>query len=183
MSIVLALLAAVCAVNAIRTRAALPDEDAVVVGVLGAAASLGALALVAVLADPLIDGLHLTVPTVRMATGVVLGVQGAAVMLLRPPPAEPRLRGRAAALVPVAFPVLLTPGLGLLALSISLDRSAATAVGVLAAALATVPLVARLRPGASGSVRLRVLRAVGAGLGAVLLLTGVALLMDGLFDL
>jgi small neutral amino acid transporter SnatA (MarC family) len=179
----LAVLAAVLVVNAPRVRAALPDDDRLAVGALGAAVSLAALAVVAGLADPVADGLHLTASTIRMGVGAVLVLQGAAALLLSPPSAEPRLPGRAAALVPVAFPVLLTPGLGLLGLSMSLDRSAPVAVAVLAGALATVVVVAGLGSGRSGSVRPRMLRATGALLGAGLVLAGVALVIDGLFDL
>lgn len=183
MSLALALLAALLAVNPPRVRSALPDEDRVRIGALGAVACLAALAVVAALADPLVGGLHLIGSTVRMATGAVLGVQGAAVLFLRPPAPEPRLAGRAAALVPIAFPVLLTPGLGLLALSASLDRSAPVAVVVLAAGLATVPLVAPVRIGAPGSLGPRLLRAASVVCGGGLVLAGVALLVNGLFDL
>lgn len=181
MTLALLIVATVAVVNAPRVRSALPSEEPVLVGALGAAATLVALLPVAGFAGPLTDGLDLTAPTVRMAAGVVLLVFGAVTAVAGPPPAEPRLPGRRAGLVPVAFPVLLTPGVGLLVLAGALDRSAPVAVAVAALALATVPLVAVV---GSGS---RALDAVwlGAGrvLAAVVVLAGMGLLMDGLFDL
>jgi len=120
--------------------------------------------------------------TLRMAVGVVLLLQGAVVALTAPPLREPRLPGRRAALVPVAFPVTLTPGLGGLAASAALDHSAPVAMVVLATALATIPAFARVWSHES-PVRTRALTALGRVIAAALIVSGIALLMDGVFDI
>ena len=179
MNLLLLVVAAVAAVSAPRAQSALPNHGRVRAAAEGALVALAAAALLAALAGALADAVDLADPTVRMATGTVLAAQGIVAMLLPLPRSEPRLAGRAAALVPVAFPTLLTPALGLLAVSGSLDRSAPTTVGALLVALATVPLVARLVPQPSA----RSMRALGALLGAVLVVTGIGLVFDGIFDI
>jgi small neutral amino acid transporter SnatA (MarC family) len=134
----------------------------------------------AALADAVIDGASVASSTLRMATGLVLVLQGGLALVTGAPRAEPALPGRRAALVPVFFPVLLTPGLALLTISGALDRSAPQAVAVAAAALAMVPLVALVR---ATPVHAKVLDGLGRLTGAVLLLSGLALLMNGVFDI
>jgi small neutral amino acid transporter SnatA (MarC family) len=179
MNLLLLVVAAVAAVSAPRAQSALPDDGRTRAAAEGALVVLGAAALLAALAGTLADAVDLADATVRMAAGAVLAAQGIAAMLLPLPPSEPRLGGRAAALVPVAFPTLLTPAVGLLAVSGSLDRSAPTTVGALLFALATVPLLALLVPRPSA----RAMRALGALLGAVLVVTGIGLVFDGIFDI
>lgn len=177
MTLALLVLAAVAAVNAPRARAALPEDRAALVGALGAAATLVASVPLAAFAGPATRTLGLTVPTVRMAVGVVLVVIGVVHLVSRPPDAEPRLAGLGAALVPVAFPVLLHPALGLLVVAASLDRGAPVALAVTAVALATVPLLAARSRG------LGVMAGLARVLAALLVLCGFGLLMDGVFDL
>ena len=76
----------------------------------------------AALADAAIDGAAVASSTLRMATGLVLVLQGGLAFVTGAPRAEPSLPGRRAALVPVAFPVLLTPGLALLTVSGALEE-------------------------------------------------------------
>jgi small neutral amino acid transporter SnatA (MarC family) len=182
-SLLLLVVAAIAAVNAPRARSALPDEEPALIGALGAAVALVPLAVLAACAHPLIDALDLTSPTVRMAAGAALAVQGVVTMVTRPPAPEPRLAGRRAALVPVAFPVLLTPGLGLLTASGSLDRSAPTAVLVVAAALATVAAVAAVTSPPNRPTAGRVARGAAVLVAAALVLAGLGLVVDGLFDI
>jgi len=132
------------------------------------------------LADAVIDAAQVASSTLRMAVGVVLVLQGGWALLTRAPSAEPALAGRRAALVPVAFPVLLTPGLGLLAVSGALDRTAPVALAVMAGTLATVPLVACVR---ASALRPRVLDGLGRITAATLVVSGVGLVMNGLFDI
>lgn len=182
MSTLLMVIAALAAVSAPRAIAALPPEGRIVAAIAGAAGTLGALALLAAVADPMADAVDLAAPTVRMATGAVLAAQGLAAMGLPLPRPEPRLAGRWAALVPVAFPTLLTPALALLAVSGSLDRSAPTTAAVLAGALATVPALGALVPVRAGTPS-RVLRGIAALMGAVLVVSGIGLVFDGIFDI
>ena len=117
-----------------------------------------------------------------MAAGAVLAAQGVVTALLPLPKPEPRMEGRRAALVPVAFPTLLTPAIGLLAVSGSLDRSGPVTVAVLAGALATVPALALAVPSTDGAGR-QLQRGAGALAAAVLVLTGIGLVFDGIFDI
>jgi small neutral amino acid transporter SnatA (MarC family) len=182
-SLLLLVVAAVAVVNAPRAWSAVPGGEPALIGALGAALALAPLVVVAAFAHPIVDALELTPPTLRMAAGTVLAVQGVVTMVARSPAAEPRLAGRRAALVPMAFPVLITPGLGLLAVSGSLDRSAPTTAVVLAAALATVPALAAARgPTDPPAAPERAIRAAAALLAAAAVVAGLGLVANGLFD-
>lgn len=180
MSLALLAIAAVCVVNPARVRAALPLREAPLVGALGAALAWVALVPAAALADAVLDSIHVASSTLRMAVGLVLVLQGLVLVVTRSPQAEPALPGRRAALVPVAFPVLLTPGLGLLAVSGALDRSAPVALAVLGAALALVPLAGCAR---ASAVAMRAFDALARVTAAILVAGGAALVMNGVFDL
>lgn len=180
MSLALLALAALCAVNPARVRSALPREETVRVGALGAGLAWLALVPLVVLADAVLDAAQVAASTLRMAAGIVLVLQGGWVMVTRPPRPEPALPGRRAALVPVAFPVLLTPGLGVLTVSGALDRAAPVVLAVIAGALATVAVVGGVRASALSP---RVLDGLGRVTAAVLVVAGLGLLMNGLFDI
>jgi hypothetical protein len=179
MNLFLLVVAALAAVSAPRALTALPGDGRTRAAVEGALVTLAVTAGLAALAGPLADAVDLASPTVRMAAGAVLAAQGIAATVLSLPKPEPRLAGRGAALVPVAFPTLLTPALGLLAVSASLDHSAAVAIAVLAGALATVPLLAVAAPRSPERAR----RGVAALFGAALAVAGIALVFDGIFDI
>ena len=181
MSLALLVIAAVSVVNGPRVRAALPERDPVLVGALGAVVGWVVLVPLAAGAGLLLDPVVLAASTVRMAAGVVLLVQGGVALVLPSPRPEPSLPGRRAALVPVAFPVTLTPGLGLLAVSGALDRSAPVALAAVAAALTTIPILALVR--STGSpLRTRALAGVARLTSGALILCGAGLLVNGLFD-
>lgn len=182
MSMALLIFAAVCVVNPFRVRAAIPPGDPVRIAAVGAVLTWVGTAVLAIAAVVLLDADAFPPSTVRMALGLVLVLQGGWTVLGRLPSPEPRLPGLRAALVPVAFPVTLSPGLGLLAASAALDRSVPEALGVLAVALALVPAVTQTWPGDGPTAR----RLLGGGarlLAGGLVLAGVALLINGLYDL
>jgi small neutral amino acid transporter SnatA (MarC family) len=179
-SLTLLAVAAVCVVNPARVRPALAQREPVLLGALGAALTWGALLPVVALADTALDAVQVADSTLRMAVAVVLVLQGTWALLTPLPRAEPALPGRRAALVPVAFPVLLTPGLALLALSGALDRSAPVAWGVLGAALLLAPAVGLV---STSPLRRKALDGLGRLTGALLIAAGVALLVNGLYDL
>lgn len=182
MTLSLAALAAVCAVNAPRARCALPAVDGRRVAVGGAALTLAALVPAAALADPFLDALGVVAATVRMATGVLLLLTGALALTTPPPAAEPALPGVRAALVPVAFPTLCTPGLAVLTVSTSADHSAPIALGVAALALLSLPALTLVAPRPGGSSRPVVLEGLARFVAGLLVLAGIGLLMDGVFD-
>jgi small neutral amino acid transporter SnatA (MarC family) len=181
MTLALLLVTAVAVVDAPRARACLPTGDRVVVAALGAAVTLLALLTLALVTDPLLEAVAVPATTARIAAGVLVAVTGVVALVGRFPAPEPALTGRWAALVPVAFPTLFTPALAALAVAGSADHGAATTGLVLLVALATVPLVAPTPVGATAPARALdgVARLLAAGATAA----GVALVVDGVFDL
>jgi small neutral amino acid transporter SnatA (MarC family) len=125
----LAVVALVLAANAPRRRPALSTDDTVTVALGGLLAALLFVALAAV-ASPLTDALDISRPNLRIAAGVVLAVVSMHDLVWRRPRPGAALPGRGAALVPVFFPVLARPEIGLLAMSVGADH------GVLFTALA-----------------------------------------------
>lgn len=199
MTLSLFVLAALCAVNAPRSRSVLPtDGDGwfgsadntgirsrpkrLPVALGGAGIALLILVPVAAFAEPLLDLVDISPATARIATGLLLVVTGILLVGWPLPSPEPSLPGRQAALVPVAFPTLLTPGLALLALTASADHSAAVALVVLAVALATLPGIAMIPVRPPGSAQHRVLDGSARAIAGVLVLAGFGLLFDGAFD-
>lgn len=184
MTAAVALLAAVGAVNAPRIHAALPEGTPprrAVVALVGAAlAQVGALVLAA-LAGPALETLGVSEPTARIAAGVVVALVGAWTLVTPLPAPEPALPGVAAAVVPVAFPLLFGPALGFLSLTAAADRGVLFAAVVVAAGLATVVPAALIREPRGPGVRVR--SGLGRLVSAVLVLSGIALVMDGIFDI
>ena len=177
MSFAFLLFALVSSVNPSRVCLALPANRAAVV--LGALLTLGSAAAVAAVGAGLLDALDITPETFRLAAAVVLALEGARAFVLARPAAEPELGGLGAALVPVAFPLLLTPGVVALALAAGGDEMVAEAVEALAIALALVVLATWIpRRGRTDD-----LLAAGARLlGAAEIVAGIALAVDSLHD-
>lgn len=177
MSFAFLLFALVAAVNPCRVRLVLPERRSAVA--LGALLALGSAAAVAAVGGAFLDALDISPETFRLAAGVVLALEGARVLVLARPTEEPRLGGLAAALVPVAFPLLLTPGVVVLALAAGGDEVAAEAVGGLALAFALV-LLATFFPRSERADA--ILAAGGRVLGAAEIAAGIALAVDALRD-
>jgi small neutral amino acid transporter SnatA (MarC family) len=178
------LLAMLAAVNPPRVRSALPDDDRAMIAWLASLVSGAVLVAIAALAGPFTAWLDLMASTVRMAAGATLVIQGIVTFVSAPPRPEPRLPGRLAAVVPVAFPVTLTPGLALLTLSGALDRSAPTAVALAAVGLCIAAASGGVHLGPSPeSTRRRTLAGVARLLAVLMVFCGMALLADGIFDL
>jgi small neutral amino acid transporter SnatA (MarC family) len=153
-----------------------------IVSLVAVGGALGGLAIcvAALLADPLLDLLDVSDPSLRTAAGFVAVIAGAVDVIRRPPRPDPAPPGRRAALVPVAFPLVARPTLLVMALSAGADRGVAvTAAAMVAgvavlAAIASSWLVDRPRGGA--------LRWTARLLAAVLIGVGVLLALDGIFD-
>jgi small neutral amino acid transporter SnatA (MarC family) len=149
---------------------------AAVGGVIGGLAVCAA----ATAGRPLLEALDVSEPSFRIAAGIVAGLAGAADLFRRPPPPEPALAGRRAALIPVAIPVVARPALLVLALGAGADRGAFMSAGATAMGIALLTALAAGWPteGPGG----RVLRWAGRLLAAVLVACGVILAVDGIFD-
>jgi small neutral amino acid transporter SnatA (MarC family) len=177
MSFAFLLFALVAAVNPCRVRLVLPEWRTVVA--FGALIALGSAAAAAAVGGALLDALDISPETFRLAVAVVLALEGARALVLARPTTEPELGGLGAALVPVAFPLLLTPGVIALAVAAGGDDIAAEGVGALALAFALV-LLATLVP--RGERADALLAAGGRILGAAEIAAGIALAVDSLHD-
>ncbi len=128
--------------------------------------------LLLVLGRPLSDFLEVSPPTFWVASGIVMTAFGLLAVVRGPGKPWEFDVGFKAALVPVAFPILITPALVMHALASGLDASAGMLLGVAAAAV-----VAGL-VGISGLPR-RVLAALVRVEGALVVLLGVVWLVEG----
>lgn len=188
----LLLVLVVASVNPPRAVAALPLGSVgarVRVAVVGAAVTLAVLTALGALATPLLDALAVSAPNARIAAGLVLAVQAVVDLVRRAPSPEPALPGWRAGLVPVAFPVLLRPGTGVLAVAGGADHGvlavlgAATAALALLVALAAVPsLGAATGSHEQAALVERVRRGSAAVLAVVLLAAAIDLTVDGILD-
>ena len=169
--------ALVTAVNPCRLRLALPERRAAVV--LGMLLALGAFAVITVLGGGLLGALDISPESFRLGAAVVLALEGARALVFARPAVEPELAGLKAGVVPVAFPLLLTPGVVALAVAAGGDGVEAEAVGALAVALA-LSLAAILLP--RGKAPDALLAAGGRLLGALEIVAGVSLAVEAIRD-
>jgi small neutral amino acid transporter SnatA (MarC family) len=169
-------------VNPARVPLGLPDAPTRTRLSLLAAASVAALLLGTAglaAADPLLDALDVSPESLRIAAGIVLVAGGLRSLVAPRPTSDPGLPGRLAAIVPVLFPLLLTPELALVVLSAGADERNAAALAGLAVAvvLAVAAALIRRAPVIDG-----IFVAAARLLGAILVLAGVAYVVDGIRD-
>ncbi len=169
--------ALVAAVNPCRLRLVLPERVAAVA--LGCLVALGAVAAIAALGGALLDALDISPESFRLGAALVLVLEGARALVFARPAPEPELAGLKAGLVPVAFPLLLTPGVVALAVAAGGDDVEPEAVAALAIACAfTLAFTLVPRGG-----RADALLAAGARLLAALeIAAGVALAVGAIRD-
>ena len=177
MSFAFLLLALVASTNPFRVRLLLPERRTAVA--LGALIALGSASGVAAVGGAFLDALDITPETFRLASAVVLALEGTRALVLGRAAPEPELRGLGAALVPIAFPLLLTPGVVMLALTAGGDDIVGEAVGALAVAFALVLLMTLTPRGPRPDA---LLAAGGRLLGAAEIAVGIALAVDSLHD-
>jgi small neutral amino acid transporter SnatA (MarC family) len=85
-------------------------------------------------------------PSFRFAAGILAALTGAADLFRRPPPPEPALAGRRAALVPVAIPLVARPALLVLALGAGADEGVLLSAGAMAVGVALLTGLAAAWP-------------------------------------
>jgi len=147
-----------------------------------AGAAIGGLAacLVAAAGDLLLDALDVSAPAFRTAAGVVAVLAGTTDLIRRPPAPEPALAGRAAALVPVAIPLVARPALLVIAIGAGADSGVLVSVGAMAVGVALLTaLAARCATDGPGG---RVLRWAVGVLAVGLVTCGVLLAVDGVMS-
>ena len=160
-------------------RAGRSQRDVVALATLGGAIGAVAACAAAIAADPLLDAVDVSSPSFRIAAGAVAAIAGIADLFRRPPSPEPALAGRLAALIPVAIVAVARPALLMLALGAGSDHGVIVTAGAMAAGVVLlVGLVAAPTRGPEG----RALRWAGRLLAAGLIAAGVALGVDGTFD-
>ena len=97
--------------------------------------------LLGVLSEVILEWLNVSGSSSRIAAGAAVLLVGIRDLFMQPPSPEPALKGWRAGIVPMAFPVILTPALAILAISAGSERGAATAVGVIGAAILLVAVI------------------------------------------
>ena len=161
-------------------RAGRSPRDVTSVALLGGAIGGLAVCAAAAIGGPLLDGLDVSDPSFRIAAGVVAALAGVADFFRRPPPSEPALPGRRAALVPVAVPLVARPALLVVTLGAGAERGVLAAVGAMAIGIALLTVLAARWPG--DDPKIRVLRWASRLLAAGLIACGVVLAVDGIYD-
>ena len=149
-----------------QLRAARPDERRVVtLGMIVAAFA------VAGSATALLDALDISAPNMQIGAGLVLTIYSLVAILRWTD--DPAPRAIAGGLVPLLFPLVLTPVVGVVVLAVAARN------GVLVPVVSTVAAMALLAW--SGSDRVVGVRPVRMLSGAVGVVVGVAMIVDGSF--
>ena len=138
--------------------------------VVGVGAFAVAIALAAV-ATPLLDALDISAPNMQIGAGIVLGVYSIVALVTWDDAAAPAALYRG--LVPLLFPIVLTPVVGVVVLAVAARNG--MPVPTLASAVAAALLA---WPAASASVGRRPIRMASAAAGVV---ASVAMIVDGAF--
>jgi small neutral amino acid transporter SnatA (MarC family) len=171
------LLAFATSLNACRLRRAFPTGPPTLA--LGSVLAMGAGTALALSGRAVLAALDISPESFRLAAALVLTLEGARALLSGPPTTTSALPGLRAALVPVAFPLLLQPGVVVLALAAGGDGVSRPALGALAVALLLVIGTGLLPRGPRAEA---LLAAGGRLLGALEIVVGVALAVDALRD-
>jgi len=174
------IIAYLAAVNPPRLRIGLPEA--------GGRARLGPLlagsalvfvitAALALSAETVLEWFQITPESWRMASGIIVGLVGARVLVAPQRADEPVLDGWGAALVPVAFPLLFTPQLAALAVLFGGTESTGVAVGMLALAMVVAVAVGMMR-----RTRDALWLASARFFGALLIIVAVLEVVEGIRD-
>lgn len=173
MTLTLLLLAGIAALDPFRASAAAPATARTRAALGAAGAVLAGVVAAALVSGPVLDAVSVTGSSSRIAAGVALAAVSLRDLLAAPPAPEPGRVGLAAGLFPLAFPVLFTPAVALLAMAGAADRGVAVAVvGFLPGLALVVPAIAR-PPARLVGAGLRTVAAAGVALGAFVVLDGV----------
>jgi small neutral amino acid transporter SnatA (MarC family) len=172
---VIAVLLVVVAVNPVRRRSELPSDLRQVA--VGAGITFAAILALGLAGEPVLDALDITVPTFRVAVGLVLAILSVVDLIKALPPTGPVPAGLRGAVAPVFFPVLLRPEVGLVAVLVGADAGLGwLLMGAVLALLDPIWWAERTR-------NARLNRAFGAVLSVAAIVLAVDLLIDGVFAL
>ena len=171
-------LAYLAAVNPARLRPQMTDGEErrpLAQLTIGALIVIGIGLVLVLAADWILDALDVTDETWRLAAGVVCGLVGARALVAPGSGQGPMPMG--SGLVPIAFPLLLTPQLAVLAILFGATESLAMAWGWL-----MVGVVAGAGAGQLSHRRPMLWRGVAQLTAALLILVGIALVIAGIRD-
>jgi small neutral amino acid transporter SnatA (MarC family) len=173
------------ALNPVRAAFGIPrggrsPADRIRLAAVGGALGGLAVCAVALAGDPLLEALDVSDPSFRISAGVVAVLAAIADLFRRPPPPEPALPGRRAALVPVAFPLVARPALLVIALGAGADRGVLVAVAAMAIGVGLLTALTAGWPAEES--RLRLLRWAARLAAAGLVACGLIIGVDGVFD-
>jgi small neutral amino acid transporter SnatA (MarC family) len=177
MTVWMAFLAMMLAVNPPRRALELDPRPRPDIAALGAAVVLAVVVVVAWMSDPLLSALDVSDATWRIAAGLVLAARGLVDLVLAPRLFPEGWSGSSEALIPVAFPVLMRPEVVAIGLAVGTDRgvvvAGAAAAVALAAAAAAMTWWTQQAPA----------RAVAAVISAASAAVGITLMVQGVLDL
>ena len=175
MNEVIAILLVVAVFNPVRRRSEVPVDQRQVA--VGAGLALVAFMALGLAGGTLLDWLDITVPTFRVAVGLVVAVVAVKDVFTAPPTGGPVEPGLSGAVAPVFFPVLFRPEAALVAVLVGADAAPGwLLVGATLALLDPVFWAERSR-------NARMDRALGAAISVAAIALAVDLLVDGVFAL
>lgn len=182
LNLVLTVIAAIAVVNGFRLHPAFPSRTAGRLGpvLAGAALPLVVAVILAAAADDILDWLNVSPESLRITAGTVLAVSAARTLVWPRAKAEPELGGAWVVLVPITFPLLLTPELAILALTVGADHGVGRVVLAVAIGLAVAVLV-DLVPRRPVTETLMAWAARVAA--SALAIVAIALVIDGIRDI
>ena len=153
------------------------------VAVVGAAAAGVVAVVLAALHEQILDLLSVSAPTFRIGAGLVIVGMGLRSLLLAPEPwTEGVAGGRLTALVPVAFPILVTPELAVAAVAFGADEGTGITIGGIVLGLGLFAALGSWTRLAEDGPRPTWLVPLGRLLGAGTVVAGVARVVSGVFD-
>lgn len=173
MTLTLLVVAMMAAANPARAVAARPAEAPRQTIAIGVGATLGLVLLFAFVSGPFLDLVDVSGPNARIAGGIALLVVALKDVFLAPPSPEPALAGRRGGLVPLAFPVIFSPAVALLAVAGASERGVGIAVLAAGLALAPVALALAVAPASHTRAATAAVGVFGAGIAALVVLDGV----------
>ena len=171
------LLALLAAVNPMAVAVALWPRERRTTMAAAAAVAVAVAVVCAGVSDPILDALDVTLGTFRVAAAVVLGIAGARWLIVGAPgvAGEGPAGGPGRVLIPLLIPVLLTPQLVMVSVSVGADDGvAAVAVGTaVSLALAWLATIVTKRHHVAWTAGVRMVAALAIVVALILAVDGV----------
>jgi small neutral amino acid transporter SnatA (MarC family) len=171
------LLALLAAVNPLAVAVALWPRERRLTAAAAAAIACAVAVVCAGVSEPILDALDVTLGTFRVSAAVVLGLAGARWLIAGAPDvaADGPAAGPGRVWVPLLIPVLVTPQLVMVSVSVGADDGVAVVAGCAAASfvLAWVAMVVPKRHRATWTAGMRLVAALAVAVALGLAVDGV----------